>query len=93
MRSTKASAAVARLNMRDTAHHYSLGMTPSGLCYLLRTAANGGQERWSKDLTLDEFVAFANASGPQKAPRSSKLDQACERQLGKRATPKGNGNG
>ncbi len=87
MRSTKASAAVARLNARDTAHHYSLGMTASGFFYLLRTTAEGRQERLSKDLTLDEFVVFANATGPQKAVKMSKHDQAFERQLGKRAKP------
>lgn len=84
MRSTKASAAIARLNARDTAHHYSLGMTASGFFYLLRTAADGSQERLSNDLTLDEFVAFANATGPQKAVKISKHDRAFEQQLSER---------
>jgi hypothetical protein len=84
MRSTKASAAVARLNARDPAHRYSLGMTASGFFYLLRAAPGGTPEKISGDLTLDEFVTLANATGPQKPQKISKLDAAFERQLGER---------
>ncbi len=84
MRSTKASAAVARLNARDPEHRYSLGMTGSGLFHLLRAAANAAPEKISADLALDEFVEFANRTGPQKKAKISKLDVAFEKQLGKR---------
>lgn len=84
MRSTKASAAVARLNARDSGNSYSLGITAGGLCYLLRTSAAGVSEKISGDLPLDEFVRFADQTGPQKTVRRSKLDVAFEKQLGNR---------
>ncbi|HEX7649022.1 MAG TPA: hypothetical protein VF450_16600 [Noviherbaspirillum sp.] len=84
MRSTKASSAVTRLNARDPAHRYSLGLTASGFFYLLRALPGGAPERISEDLTLEEFVAFANKTGPQKKAKISKLDVAFEKQLGKR---------
>jgi hypothetical protein len=82
MRSTKASAAVSRLNARDPDHQYSMGMTASGFFFLLRTTESGAPERISGDLALDEFVAFANRTGPQKKVRVSKFDVAFEKQLG-----------
>jgi hypothetical protein len=84
MRSTKASAAVSRLNTRDTEHRYSLGMTASGFFYLLRASGSGTPEKISGDLTLDEFVDFANKTGPQKKVRVSKFDVAFEKQLNAR---------
>jgi hypothetical protein len=84
MRSTKASAAVTRLNARDPDYRYSLGMTASGFFYLLRSAPGGTPEKCSGDLTLEEFVEFANKTGPQKKVRVSKLDSAFERQLAER---------
>ncbi len=87
MRSTKASAAVSRLNTRDSAHRYSLGMTASGFFYLLRATGGAAPERISNDLTLEEFVVFANQTGPQKKARVSKLDVAFESQLGARRKP------
>ncbi|NEX63471.1 hypothetical protein [Noviherbaspirillum galbum] len=84
MRSTKAAAAVTRLNTRDPAHRYSLGMTASGFFYLLRAVPGGAPEKISADLTMDEFVEFANKTGPQKKVKISKLDEAFERQLGAR---------
>lgn len=82
MRSTKASAAVTRLNARDPDHRYSLGITASGFFYLLRASTGSPAERISGDLTLDEFVVFANQTGPQKKLRISKHDAAFEKQLG-----------
>jgi|GEM_PF-865286 len=81
MRSTKASAAVSRLNMRDTEHRYSLGVTASGFFYLLRASPGSAPERISGDLTLEEFVAFANGLGPQKKVKIGKHDAAFEKQL------------
>lgn len=84
MRSTRASAAVMRLNARDPEHRYSMGMTASGFFYLLRATGSGVPERISGDLEMDEFVAFTNKTGPQKKARVSKLDVAFEKQLGDR---------
>jgi hypothetical protein len=81
MRSTRASAAVTRLNERDSNYRYSMGMTASGFFYLLRAAAGGTAERISEDLMLEEFVQLANKTGPQKKVRVSKLDVAFEKQL------------
>jgi hypothetical protein len=84
MRSTKASAAVARLNARDPDNRYSLGMTASGFFYLLRASGTGATEKISADLTLEEFVRVANQTGPQQKVRISKFDAAFEKQLGSR---------
>jgi hypothetical protein len=82
MRSTRASAAVTRLNAREPAHRYSMGITASGFFYLLRASGNGTPEKISTELTLDEFVAHVNGLGPQKAVKISKHDAAFEKQLG-----------
>ena len=76
MRSTKASAAVTRLNARDPEHRYSLGMTAAGFFYLLRATGGGAPEKISADLTLEEFVQFANQTGPQSKVKVIKLDAA-----------------
>lgn len=81
MRSTKASAAVARLNARDPEHQYSMGMTASGFFYLLRMSDGGVLEKISGDLTMEEFVELANRTGPQKKVKIGKLDAAFEKQL------------
>ncbi|MFC7515477.1 hypothetical protein ACFQUU_10710 [Herbaspirillum sp. GCM10030257] len=83
MRSTKASAAIARLNTRDTAYRYSLGINAAGLFYLLRAEPGARAEKVSTDLPLDEFVQLVNATGPQKKVKMSKYDVAFEKQLGK----------
>lgn len=84
MRSTKASSAIVRLNERDSAYRYSLGINASGMFYLLRAAPGAKPERVSPDLPLDEFVALVNKTGPQKKVKVSKLDVAFEKQLGQR---------
>lgn len=81
MRTTRASAAIARLNSRDPAHQYSMAMRADGCFTLLRTGADGAPEPLGEALPLDEFVAFVNKTGPQKAVRVSKFDVAFEKQL------------
>jgi hypothetical protein len=81
MRSTRASAAVARLNARDTSYRYSMGITGSGLFYLLRSGPGAAAEKISDDMELDTFVEFVNKTGPQKKVRVSKYDTAFEKQL------------
>lgn len=81
MRSTRASAAVTRLNTRDPAHRYSMGITASGFFYLLRTSATGTPERVSEDLTQEAFIEVVNRTGPQKQAKISRHDAAFEQQL------------
>lgn len=83
MRSTKASAAIARLNARDAQYRYSMVITGSGLFQLMRNAPGAAPEKISDALPLEEFVAFVNATGPQKKAKISKHDAAFEKQLGK----------
>jgi len=89
MRSTKAAAAVTRLNKHDPAIRYSMGMTASGFFYLLRAEGDAAPERISPDLTLEEFVAFADKLGPPKKERISKHDAAFEKQLAARRNGSG----
>lgn len=81
MRSTKASAAVTRLNARDTEYRYSMGITASGFFYLLRASAGSAPEKISSDLTQEEFIELVNRTGPQKKIRVSQLDAKFEEQL------------
>lgn len=85
MRSTKASAAIARLNARDSSYRYSLGIGASGLFHLLRVTPGTAPEKISDDLPLDEFVQLVDKTGPQKKVKVSKHDAAFEKQLGKRS--------
>ena len=80
MRSTRATAAVARLNQRSEGRNYLMVMTGSGL-FLLRERVDGGDRDLSEALPLDDFVRFVNAQGPQQAPRITKNDAAFARQL------------
>ncbi|MEC4723602.1 hypothetical protein RY831_31190 [Noviherbaspirillum sp. CPCC 100848] len=85
MRSTKASAAITRLNARDMDYRYSLGINAAGLFYLLRAAPGAKPEKVSDDMPLDEFVQLVNQTGPQKKVKVSKLDVAFEKQLADRS--------
>lgn len=89
MRTTKASAAVMRLNARDPTCRYSMGLTASGFFYLLRSEKGRPPERISADLTMQEFIDLAKRTGPQPKVKLSKLDQAFEKQLGKRRDDSG----
>jgi hypothetical protein len=80
MRSTRASAAVARLNRRSERHLYLMAMTGSGL-FLLRERIDGQDRNLSGALPLDEFVRFVDAQGPQQAPRITRNDAAFAKQL------------
>jgi len=80
MRSTRATAAVARLNQRSEGHHYLMVVTGSGQ-FVLRERIEGVDKQLSEALSLDDFVHFVNATGPQQAPRITKSDAAFARQL------------
>lgn len=80
MRSTRATAAVARLNERSAGRHYLMAMTGDGR-FVLRERTAAGQQEVCAALPLDDFVKAVNALGPQVAPRITKNDAAFARQL------------
>lgn len=79
-RSTRATAAVARLNERSEGHRYLMVMTGDGK-FVLRERLAGGDKDVAEALPLDEFVRLVDATGPQKAPRVTKNDAAFAKQL------------
>lgn len=81
MRTTKASAAIDRLKRRSGNDLYSMTMSGSGLFCLMLASNAGESSRLSEPMTLDEFVVFVNAYGPQIVKRVSKLDVAFQKQL------------
>ena len=86
MRSTRASAAVARLNRRSESHRFMLVITGDGL-FKLREQAGGEDRLLSDALPLDDFVRLVDAMGPQQEPRMTKNDAAFARQLLKKPSP------
>jgi hypothetical protein len=84
-RSTRASNALDRLKERSGNKLYTMSRTGSGHFFL---TAGPGQPPLCAPMELNEFVAFVNAQGPQKAQRISKLDVAFEKQLGKKPPAK-----
>ena len=84
MRSTRATAAVARLKARSGKENFSMVRSADGLFYLTAIAENGDAEKLNPPMEQDDFVAFVNAYGPQTPRRISKLDVAFEKQLQKK---------
>lgn len=80
MRSTRATAAVARLNERSPGRHYLMVILGNGL-FELRERIDGTEHAVGTALPLDDFVAFVKATGPQIAPRVTKNDAAFAKQL------------
>lgn len=80
MRSTRATAAVARLNQRSEGHHYLLVVTGSGQ-FLLRERVAGVDQVLTEALSLDDFVLQVNSMGPQEIRRVTKNDAAFAKQL------------
>lgn len=80
MRSTRATAALARLNSRSEGHHYAMAITGSGQI-VLRERINGADKSLSETLSLDDFVRLVNSMGPQKIPRISNSDAVFMKQL------------
>lgn len=88
MRSTRAASAIERLNNRAGTKQYSMLRTSDERFILTRRVAGSPMERLCEALELDEFVAFVNAYGPQKAQRVSKLDVQFEKNMrNKKAAP------
>jgi hypothetical protein len=80
MRSTRATAAVARLNQRSEGRHYLMVTTGDGQ-FVLRERLEGGDKDVAEALPLDDFVRLVNATGPQVVPRVTKNDAAFAKQL------------
>jgi hypothetical protein len=86
MRSTRATAAIARLNARTEGRHYTMPLGSNGLIKL-RERVDGSDKELSAALPLDDFVQLADSMGPQKEPRITKSEAAFLKQLVK--TPRG----
>ena len=84
MRSTRATAAVARLNQRSEGPRYMLIILSSGL-FKLQAQTGDDEKQTSAALSLDDFVRFVNAIGPQKIRRITKNDAAFAKQLVRKA--------
>jgi hypothetical protein len=80
MRSTRAAAAVERLNARSEGHHYIMARTQAEL-FILREQTDNGDQPLSDALPLDDFVKYVNAMGPQVVRRVTKNDAAFAKQL------------
>jgi hypothetical protein len=80
MRSTRATAAIARLNARSQGHHYSMALTGGGLLILRERLADGDSEL-STALSLDEFVQLVDSMGPRKEVRITRSEAAFMKQL------------
>lgn len=83
MRSTKASAAIERLNKRDTSAVYSMAFNRQGLFSLLKVVSGQDNERLCEPMDMDAFVVFVNQYGPQTPKRVSQLEVAFSKQLNK----------
>lgn len=83
MRSTRASAAIARLNARSEGRHYTMALTGNGLL-ILRERVAGADRALSAALALDEFVQLVDSLGPKKEVRITKSEAAFMKQLVKK---------
>jgi hypothetical protein len=80
MRSTRASAAISRLNLRAPGNHYTMSSSSNHLFTLIRQD-DQGEEAIGEPLPLDQFVTFVNSLGPQEVRRVTRNDAAFEKQL------------
>ena len=86
MRSTRAAAAVSRLNRRCPGQQYTMTRTSADL-YYLSLVTDSGETMQCEPLEQDEFVRTVNAMGPQEVRRITKNDAAFEKQLVKKPPP------
>lgn len=80
MRSTRATAAIARLNARSDGRHYTMVLGSNGL-FKIRERVDGIDKELSAELVLDDFVKLVDSMGPQKEPRVTKNEAAFIKQL------------
>jgi len=83
MRSTRATAAIARLNSRSEGRHYLMVITGTGLLKL-GERIDGADQPISEPLSLDDFVQLVDSMGPQKVARITKSEAAFMKQLVKK---------
>ncbi len=83
MRSTRATAAVARLNKRSDGKHYMVTIMSSGQ-FKLGERSEDGDKHLSDALSLDDFANLVDSMGPQKVPRITKSEAAFLQQLVKK---------
>jgi len=83
MRSTRATAALARLNGRSEGRHYTMALTGNGLL-ILRERVDGADRPLSAALALDEFVQLVDSMGPKKEVRITKSEAAFMKQLARK---------
>ena len=83
-RSTRATAAIDRLNRRSEGRQYSMVITSGGL-FKLREQVAGESKEIGEPLDLEAFVRFVDAQGPQKPQRISKYDAEFAKQLVKKS--------
>ena len=83
MRSTRATAAVARLNSRTGGLRYRMVLTGNGL-FVLRQQAEEGDKQICDAMTLDDFVRLVDSMGPKTIPRITKSEAAFMKQLVKK---------
>jgi hypothetical protein len=86
MRSTRAAAAVARLNRRCPGEHHTMTRTSDDRYYLSRQTQSG-EDQLCEALPQDDFVRAVDALGPQQVRRITKNDAAFEKQLVKKPQP------
>ena len=86
MRSTRATAAVARLNARSEGRRYMMILMSSGLLKL-GERSEGGDKQLTDALSLDDFVYLVDSMGPQNVPRATKGETAFLKQLVKKDSP------
>lgn len=85
MRSTRATAAVARLKSRSGNKAYSMILASNGMFSLVLGSDDGAPPvAQGAPLPMEEFVKFVDGFGPQTPRRATKNDLAFEAQLGKR---------
>ena len=84
MRSTRATAAVARLNRRSEGRQYQMVLTGTDLFKLCERIEGSVP---SAAMSLDDFVRFVDALGPQVVRRITKNDAAFAKQLTKKPAP------
>lgn len=83
MRSTRATAAVARLNARSEGRQYMMAITGAGL-FKLSERIDGSDKQISEPLSLDDFVHLVDSMGPKKVARITKSEAAFMKQLVKK---------
>ena len=87
MRSTRAAAAVHRLNARVEGKHYVMVSTGRDMFFLAEQMEDGSEVPESQPMALDDFVTHVDLLGPQKVRRMTKNDVAFEKQLVKKNKP------